>query len=67
MTQQLDDAQVIDSHFMGRIFFTVSHIFILLSLQQSNADIRQDLDKAQVIDCISFHDRPYFIPIHFGF
>jgi len=41
MTQQLDDAQVIDSHFMGRIFFTVSHIFILLSLQQSNADIRQ--------------------------
>ena len=65
MTQQLDDAQVIDSHFMGRIFFTVSQL--LLSLQQSNADIRQDLDKAQVIDYISFHDRPYFIPIHFGF
>ena len=65
MTQQLDDAQVIDSHFMGRIFFTVSQL--LLSLQQSNADIRQDLDKAQVIDYISFRDRPYFIPIHFGF
>jgi hypothetical protein len=65
MTQQLDDAQVIDSHFMGRIFFTVSQL--LLSLQQSNADIRQDLDKAQVIDYISFHDRTYFIPIHFGF
>jgi hypothetical protein len=65
MTQQLDDAQVIDSHFMGRIFFTVSQL--LLSLQQSNADIRQDLDKAQVIDYISFHDRTYLIPIHFGF
>ena len=65
MTQQLDDAQVFDSHFMGRIFFTVSQL--LLSLQQSNADIRQDLDKAQVIDYISFHDRTYFIPIPFGF